>query len=184
MAVYFIVNIIALDEIQPDIVKNSVYYGTNYMITENVVEYDNHCNVNVTTVENQLSIANSFTPITIINIDYDLESDLSDCVYSTADGLVSLSALDYQLNFEDLISSEALQLMDTIAYGDFLDDEEEHADDEHFNRLVDEAYDHMDVCESTEEFHNLKVPPSNQHVSAWQFCTQCGNYGHLSNEHC
>ena len=174
MAVYFIVNIIALDEIQPDIVKNSVYYGTNYMIAENTVDYDNHCKLNVTTVENQFSIADSFTPRSIINIDYDIESNLSDCIFSTADGLVSLSALDYQLNFDDLNLSEALELMDTVAYGDFLDNQEEQKDDERFNQLVDEEYDHMDVREELNVVsHKLEIPPHNPHVSAWQFCMNC-----------
>ena len=184
MAVYFIFDIY-MNEIQlPDIAENSVFYGFNYMIAENANAYDQQCKANVTTTEeNHLLIADSFTPMTAIYFDYDLDSNFSNDIYTTADGIFSLFALDHHFNLNELSISEAPDPMDGIAYGEFLDFEEEHADDERFNQMIDEVYNQMELQDLNTEFNSLNFSSNNPHVSAWKFCTICDTYWHSIDDH-
>ena len=89
-------------------------------------EFGDECNANVQIVENNLSIADSFQPIIRIYVEYDMKSNLSEdiYIYTIEDGLILSLALDHQMNFNDMSTNEALDWMDGIAYGEFMDLEE------------------------------------------------------------
>ena len=70
----------------------------------------NECYPYITTIET-LHIAKSFQPITTINIDYEIDSNCSEEVYSTQEGLVTSSMIDHRLNFEEMSTEEAIDLM-------------------------------------------------------------------------
>ena len=103
----------------PDIAEYFCFYGSAYMIPENAQPIDNQqYQANITIEDTKLCSANVFHPRALIYMDYDLESINSEEVYMTADGMMASSALDWRLNFEELTTTEAIELMGSIANGE------------------------------------------------------------------
>ena len=183
MAVYFIFGTYMQELYLPDMATSSVFYGSTYISAGNVSEFGDECNANVQIVENNLNIADSFQPITRIYLEYDMESNLSEHIFIIEDRLISSSTLDHRINFNNMSTNEALDWMDGIAYGELMDLEEENAEDEQLNSLIDDTYQQMEMDELNLNFINLEFTPSNRHVSAYKFCVVCETYGHSESDH-
>ena len=130
-----------------------------------------------------LHIAKSFQPVTTINIDYEIDSNCSEEVYSTQEGLVTSSMIDHRLNFEEMSTEEAMDLMEYIADGDFQESLDEEMEDMEFENLIEESYNVIEFYNHNEEFINMNFQPVNSHVSAWSYCTVCQSYGHAEDDH-
>jgi len=160
------------------------FYETRYAIIEEATHFIVNEGVpNVSIIESVLQTAQSNQCKITIYFDSDLDSIMSDDIYTTDDGIFATSAIDHTLNFEDLTTQEAEDLMHTIADGSYMDWVEEDAEEEAFNKLVDACYEQMELDETNNQFLNNNFIPNNSHISAWAFCTVCDNYGHTECDH-
>ena len=160
------------------------FYGTRYMLIEKEKTFMvNECFANVTIMESALNEADSQQHKIMLYYEYDLDSIISDDIYATEDGLLTTSIMDYTLNYTDLTTTEAEELMNSIADGDFMDCCEEDYEEDKFNKLIDEAYDRMEMDDMETMFANIQFVPANKHVSAWSYCCVCDVYGHSEVDH-
>ena len=160
------------------------FYETRYARIEKAKSFMvEECFANVTITKSELNEAESQQHRIMIYYDCDLDSIISDDIYDTEDGLQATSIMDYTLNYEDLTTTEAEELMKSIADGDFMDCCEEEYEEDQFNKLIDEAYDRMEIDDLDSMFANTQFVPANKHVSAWSFCAVCDVYGHLEVDH-
>ena len=186
MAAYFV-----FDNYKKEMIEIGEYCsfnGTAYMIPEytqliEIQEYKATITSVETGVDTHLTYTISNQPIVILKVEYDLESNNSEDVFQTEDGMIASSALDYRMNFDELTTAEALELMEYIANGDMEDAEEDELEDYNFNAQLDKAYDEMDLTDLNEDFLNMTFVPRNAHVSAWRYCNVCENYGHNESDH-
>jgi len=170
MAVYFIFDNYMKELFLPDIGTYSLFYGSSYMIQENAIEFDNQSSYsNISITENSFNFAEVFQPKSILNVDYDMDSNQSDDVYLMLDGYVSSSQLDYMANYDELTTEEAIELMATIADAEQMDMDEDELEEDKFNQLVDQAYQDIKIQDLNMDFINMSFIPSAAHVSICNF---------------
>ena len=184
MAAYFEFNTYMKETYLIDFAQYCCFNGSAYMIPEYTQSFDlQEYQPRITIEDTHLSYANSNHPIVMLKIEYDLESTNSEDVFLTEDGMMASSALDYRMNFDELTTAEALEIMDSIANGEMEDAEEEELEDYNFNIQLDKAYEEMELTDLNVEFLNMTFVPRNAHVSAWSYCQLCENYGHNESDH-
>ena len=125
MATYFMFNTNTNEIYLHNIATSPVYYGSVYIPIENASEFDMESKATITIMDNNLVTAGTFQPISIVRIDYEMESNTSEIFFTTDEGLVSSSMLDHHINFANMDTNEVEYWMDGIANGEYMDWEEE-----------------------------------------------------------
>ena len=162
----------------------AAFYETRYARIEKTKNFMvSECFANVTITESVLIEAQSNQCKITIYIDSDMDSILSDDIYTTDDGIFAASAIDHTLNFEDMTTQEAEDLMNTIADGSYMDWVEEDEEEQAFNKLIDDCYEQMEYNDTNNQFINNNFIPVNLHISVWSFCAVCDSYGHTEADH-
>ena len=164
--------------------SNNYYNGSVYIKLEQATNfYQPTFHAAITVIKEEVHIAEAHVVKIAFYYDCDLDSNISDSIFITEDGLLALSVLDHHLNYDDIDTDDALKIMDTIAYGEYLDEQEQVIEDENFDTMIDEAYLNMGMEDITTLFNNINFVPSIAHISAFAYCDICEIYGHNLENH-